>query len=769
MLLFGNDYEYADLQKAEIDFDLMDDIMKYIHENTEIQIRYSTPSEYFDDVLKHQMYFDYYQGDFFPFSNMKEEIGPYYWTGFYSSRPDLKKKIRFALELNRATNILSGLSCDEYYNDSMAGFLLHDTAITGTCQPKVIESYEQIIHQITDEALEQLSNSIDYLIAYGGSAFLTEKNRQFIAYNALNWDRTELFNITTPTPNIEIRDHDGSVLVSQAIPISEDADTEFLIFFKANIQAHSITVFEIIEHFEPCNDCAFLSVPCDETEMITDYYEVMVTEKGLIQYVKYDNDFYEFNQNFFKFGAGPRSGTIIFEPISEGYILTGLVPVSFRMYEGPVLVYLETKLERAGLDGQNIVQKIILANDEPKFILEVTHFADEDEEVMIILDKPEDSRFFTFNSVDVHEREYQEVEQPEDIGQNFYPIPAALILGHTEKSVIVLPEYPCGAGLMQDSVLLHLHRDIRSDDHIGLETDLVDNTVVTQRFDLVFGDLEYPTLWKNYIEKTTPVFTFSVDQLSPLMLSFWEWSEPHAWPYKTHTTFGFNDNDVYLSSIGINAYGEKFFRVKNIRGKPAGMDFYWVNNPEYLTLDGSKCHEEIHAREDYITQEEICFHDCQFVRPAGLPDIEKTDTATHFTINFQENQLLTFKEYAEHPPEPEEEGIVAGAIDFIKGNIVDQFTDLFDEWAPFNRTEASQDFKSPIDYFNEEEIMKFKAEMSSILSNLTANTENLAETRRRESEQQDVESVLVIVLLVGVLAAVLVAWINIKAGKSRVE
>jgi len=36
MLLFGNDYEYADLQKAEIDFDLMDDIMKYIHENTEI-------------------------------------------------------------------------------------------------------------------------------------------------------------------------------------------------------------------------------------------------------------------------------------------------------------------------------------------------------------------------------------------------------------------------------------------------------------------------------------------------------------------------------------------------------------------------------------------------------------------------------------------------------------------------------------------------------------------------------------------------------------
>lgn len=36
MLLFGNDYEYSDLSKAEIDFDLMDDIMKYIRENTDI-------------------------------------------------------------------------------------------------------------------------------------------------------------------------------------------------------------------------------------------------------------------------------------------------------------------------------------------------------------------------------------------------------------------------------------------------------------------------------------------------------------------------------------------------------------------------------------------------------------------------------------------------------------------------------------------------------------------------------------------------------------
>ena len=36
MLLFGNDYEFSELQQAEIDFDLMDDIIKHIRETTDI-------------------------------------------------------------------------------------------------------------------------------------------------------------------------------------------------------------------------------------------------------------------------------------------------------------------------------------------------------------------------------------------------------------------------------------------------------------------------------------------------------------------------------------------------------------------------------------------------------------------------------------------------------------------------------------------------------------------------------------------------------------
>ena len=77
--------------------------------------------------------------------------------------------------------------------------------------------------------------------------------------------------------------------------------------------------------------------------------------------------------------------------------------------------------------------------------------------------------------------------------------------------------------------------------------------------------------------------------------------------------------------------------MKNIRGKPSGMDFYWVSNPEYLNLDGTKLHSEVHGKEAYIAEDEICFHDCRYVRPAGLPDVESAETSFSYSINFGDN------------------------------------------------------------------------------------------------------------------------------------
>jgi hypothetical protein len=99
---------------------------------------------------------------------MEEGKGLSFFTGLYSSRPELKRKIKSALTLNRAANIISGLACDDHYNDPDVSLLIHQNAITGTCTSSAMEAYDQIMEIATAEALDHISQSIDTLISYGG-------------------------------------------------------------------------------------------------------------------------------------------------------------------------------------------------------------------------------------------------------------------------------------------------------------------------------------------------------------------------------------------------------------------------------------------------------------------------------------------------------------------------------------------------------------------------------------------------------------------------
>jgi lysosomal alpha-mannosidase len=51
MLLYGNDFEYDNLNYAQQDFENMEKLMEYAKENLDVEIRYSTPSEFLDSVL----------------------------------------------------------------------------------------------------------------------------------------------------------------------------------------------------------------------------------------------------------------------------------------------------------------------------------------------------------------------------------------------------------------------------------------------------------------------------------------------------------------------------------------------------------------------------------------------------------------------------------------------------------------------------------------------------------------------------------------------
>lgn len=67
-------------------------MISYFNSHSKIgaTLRYSTPSDYFDAVRANAQDWPTYSGDFIPYA---DELGAQ-WTGYFSTRPTLKARIR---------------------------------------------------------------------------------------------------------------------------------------------------------------------------------------------------------------------------------------------------------------------------------------------------------------------------------------------------------------------------------------------------------------------------------------------------------------------------------------------------------------------------------------------------------------------------------------------------------------------------------------------------------------------------------------------------
>ena len=117
----------------------------------EYVLEYSTPSRYLGMVKKFQENeqfsgFDVkYGGDFFPYSFTNDK----YWTGYYSTRPNIKKQVKdFQSDIFTAMQLSSYKVIDRYNNNSqifetrdkffdVMGIAVHHDSITGTSTSEV--------------------------------------------------------------------------------------------------------------------------------------------------------------------------------------------------------------------------------------------------------------------------------------------------------------------------------------------------------------------------------------------------------------------------------------------------------------------------------------------------------------------------------------------------------------------------------------------------------------------------------------------------------
>jgi hypothetical protein len=179
LITMGDDFNY---QAAGVNFKNMDKLINYINSNNYLNMTlfYSTPNDYIDAVHTEGLTFPVKTDDFFPYAD-----GPHaYWTGYFTSRPALKKFVRTSGSYLRAAQsyfshlYLSRRVSEDIVNKTVSlfnvhrkqmGLLQHHDGVSGTERQHVTNDYEKLLTIGENHTSEVLLNIIS----------LEEDNPQF--------------------------------------------------------------------------------------------------------------------------------------------------------------------------------------------------------------------------------------------------------------------------------------------------------------------------------------------------------------------------------------------------------------------------------------------------------------------------------------------------------------------------------------------------------------------------------------------------------------
>lgn len=262
------------------------------------EVQFGTLSDYFRAVHERAallpVQFPTLTGDFFPYSDQKEE----YWSGFYTTRPFNKKLGRVLESRLRAADVLFSLfMMTEGRNNAFAGekmclesltyarralgLFQHHDAITGTSEGYVADDYgkklwmalyaaNQVILKVVQSyvlAPGQLRDALDrknITVIMMGEQYRTfqslphpellkvassNKPVYILLYNSLTQTRRELVRVEVDHPDVEVRDENNLAINSQINPVWYDrikiSNNIFEVVFSARVSGSSVVAYSI--------------------------------------------------------------------------------------------------------------------------------------------------------------------------------------------------------------------------------------------------------------------------------------------------------------------------------------------------------------------------------------------------------------------------------------------------------------------------------------------------------------------------------------------
>ncbi|XP_066204247.1 lysosomal alpha-mannosidase isoform X2 [Saccopteryx leptura] len=266
IMTMGSDFQY---ENANMWFKNLDKLIQLVNaqqaNGSRVNVLYSTPACYLWELNKANLTWSVKQDDFFPYAD-----GPHkFWTGFFTSRPALKRYERLSYNFLQVCNQLEALagpaanvgpygSGDSApLNEAMA-VLQHHDAVSGTSKQHVADDYARQVaagwgpcEVLLSNALALLSGSKEeFIFCRNLNVSLcplsqTSKNFQVTIYNPLGRKVDWMVRLPVGKNIFLVKDPSGTVVPSDVVTVPSSDRQDLL--FSASVPALGFSIYSVTQ------------------------------------------------------------------------------------------------------------------------------------------------------------------------------------------------------------------------------------------------------------------------------------------------------------------------------------------------------------------------------------------------------------------------------------------------------------------------------------------------------------------------------------------
>ncbi|OMO99296.1 hypothetical protein COLO4_13372 [Corchorus olitorius] len=585
MWTMGTDFRY---QYALTWYRNLDKLIHYVNKDGRVNALYSTPSIYTDAKYAASKSWPLKTEDYFPYADRINA----YWTGYFSSRPALKRYVRSMSGYYLAARQLEffkGRSDSGPNTDSLADALAiaqHHDAVTGTEKQHVANDYAKRLSIGYSEAEKVVASSLACLVNSKSSNGCENgdtttnfqqcpllnitycpasevdlshgKNLVVVVYNSLGWKREDVIRFPVVNEDVVVHDSEGKEVESQIVP-TVDAYIDLRDYYvraylgsKPNDAPKYWLAFTV--SVPPLGFSTYTISTSKRTGTGS-------TKSSISKYWSSENSAIEVGQGNIKLTISATQGNII-NYVNSGKLIEESVEQSFSYYtgfngsndkpplipqgsvtviQGPLITEVHQQINPWIFQTTRLYKE--KEHVEVEFIVGPVPIDDglgKEVATQITTSLKSDKTFYTdSNGRDFIKRirDFRtdwdlEVNQP--IAGNYYPINLGIYIQDSEKEFSVLVDRSLGGSSIVDGqVELMLHRRLLLDDSRGVDEALNET-------DCVLKDCRGLTIQGKYYYRIDPLGegakwrrSFGQEIYSPLLLAFTEedgdnWMSSHT-------------------------------------------------------------------------------------------------------------------------------------------------------------------------------------------------------------------------------------------------